>query len=74
MVLGCVLGGYVAMGGKLAVLYQPFELVIIGGAGAFVIVAGEELSFAEAVQRKLILEIASAEPTGPPRKHARADQ
>ncbi len=33
IVLGCVLGGYVAMGGKLAVLYQPFELVIIGGAG-----------------------------------------
>lgn len=32
-VLGCVLGGYMAMGGKLAVLYQPFELVIIGGAG-----------------------------------------
>jgi chemotaxis protein MotA len=29
----CVLGGYVAMGGKLLVLYQPFELVIIGGAG-----------------------------------------
>ncbi len=29
----CVLGGYVAMGGKLAVLVQPFELVIIGGAG-----------------------------------------
>ena len=24
IVLGCVLGGYVAMGGKLAVLYQPF--------------------------------------------------
>lgn len=33
LVLGCVLGGYVAMGGKLGVLYQPFELVIIGGAG-----------------------------------------
>ena len=33
VVLGCVLGGYVAMGGKLGVLYQPFELVIIGGAG-----------------------------------------
>lgn len=29
----CVLGGYVALGGKLKVLYQPFELVIIGGAG-----------------------------------------
>lgn len=29
---GCVLGGYMAMGGKLAVLNQPFEFVIIGGA------------------------------------------
>jgi chemotaxis protein MotA len=32
-VLGCVLGGYIAMCGKLMVLFQPFELVIIGGAG-----------------------------------------
>ncbi|MBU4531134.1 MAG: flagellar motor stator protein MotA [Hoeflea sp.] len=31
--LGCVLGGYMAMGGYLEVLNQPFELVIIGGAG-----------------------------------------
>ncbi|MCD2183442.1 flagellar motor stator protein MotA [Rhizobium sp. TRM96647] len=30
---GCVLGGYMAMGGHLEVLAQPFELVIIGGAG-----------------------------------------
>lgn len=30
---GCILGGYMAMGGKLGVLVQPFELVIIGGAG-----------------------------------------
>lgn len=38
VVIGCVLGGYVAMGGKIAVLIQPFELVIIGGAavGAFI--------------------------------------
>ena len=35
----CVIGGYMAMGGKLAPLWQPFELVIIGGAGvgAFVV-------------------------------------
>lgn len=35
----CVLGGYMAMGGKLAVLWQPFEAVIIVGAGigAFII-------------------------------------
>lgn len=35
----CVLGGYVAMGGKLYVLAQPWEFVIIGGAafGAFIV-------------------------------------
>ena len=39
VVVGCTLGGYMAMGGKLGVLMQPFELVIIGGAacGALVI-------------------------------------
>ena len=39
LVLGCVAGGFVALHGELAALYQPFELVIIGGAafGAFVI-------------------------------------
>jgi chemotaxis protein MotA len=31
--IGCVLGGFMAMGGHLNVLFQPFELVIIGGAG-----------------------------------------
>jgi chemotaxis protein MotA len=38
VVLGCVIGGYVAGGGHLAVLFQPFELLIIGGAalGAFI--------------------------------------
>lgn len=35
-----VLGGYVALGGKLIVLYQPFELVIIGGAGVGSFIAG----------------------------------
>src|SRR3546814_9527265 len=39
IVLGSVIGGYVALGGKLGVLWQPFELLIIGGAGvgAFII-------------------------------------
>lgn len=37
--LGCVLGGYMAMGGHLEVLNQPWEFVIIGGAaiGTFLI-------------------------------------
>ena len=33
IVLGCVVGSYMALGGHLKVLWQPFELVIIGGAG-----------------------------------------
>lgn len=38
-VIGCVLGGYVALGGHLEVLWQPFEFVIIVGAavGAYMI-------------------------------------
>jgi len=39
VVFACVFGGYAAMGGKLAVLWQPWEYVIILGAaiGAFII-------------------------------------
>lgn len=33
IVLGSVLGGYMMVGGHLGALYQPSELVIIGGAG-----------------------------------------
>ncbi|MDU6412769.1 MAG: flagellar motor stator protein MotA [Yersiniaceae bacterium] len=37
LVLGAVLGGYMMVGGELGALYQPSELIIIGGAavGAF---------------------------------------
>jgi chemotaxis protein MotA len=39
VVVLCTFGGYAALGGKLAVLWQPFEVVIIVGAaiGAFII-------------------------------------
>lgn len=39
IVMGCVAGGYVLSHGHLIALWQPFELLIIGGAafGAFVI-------------------------------------
>lgn len=33
VVIGTVLGGYVIVGGHLGALYQPSELMIIGGAG-----------------------------------------
>jgi chemotaxis protein MotA len=32
MTIGCILGGYVALGGHLYVLWQPFEFIIILGA------------------------------------------
>lgn len=37
--IGCVFGSFMAMGGNIAVLMQPFELVIIGGAalGTFIV-------------------------------------
>lgn len=39
VVMGCVLGGFAAHGGQLMALWQPSELIIIGGAaiGSFVI-------------------------------------
>jgi chemotaxis protein MotA len=41
VVIGCVFGGYASHGGNLKILWQPVELVIIGGAaiGAFIISA-----------------------------------
>lgn len=41
MVIGCVLGGYAAMGGKLYVLWQPFEVVIIVGAAIGALILGQ---------------------------------
>ena len=39
LVIVCVLGGFSAIGGNLAVLWQPFELLIIIGAslGAYIV-------------------------------------
>jgi chemotaxis protein MotA len=37
--LGCMLGGFIAMGGHVAVIWQPWEMVIIGGSalGTFIV-------------------------------------
>jgi hypothetical protein len=43
-------------------LEDHFRNEVIGGPGAFVVTAGEELSFADAVLKKLILEIATVPP------------
>jgi chemotaxis protein MotA len=44
IVLVCCLGSYVAMGGKLGVLNQPLEFVIILGSGIGAFVAGNPMS------------------------------
>ncbi len=43
-------------------LEEAFAKTIIGGPGSFVVTADDRLSYAEAVRRKLILEIASIMP------------
>ena len=42
VVMGCVLGGFAVHGGQIAALWQPSEVVIIGGAalGGFIIANG----------------------------------
>ena len=40
LVVGSVLGGYMMVGGHLGALYQPSELVIIGGAGIGAFIVG----------------------------------
>ncbi len=40
----CVFGGYMAMGGKLGVLWQPFEAVIIIGAAIGALIIGSPMS------------------------------
>ena len=41
---GCVLGGYMAMGGYVNVLIQPFELVIIGGGACGIFLVANPFS------------------------------
>ena len=42
VVLGSVFGGYALMGGHFGVLYQPLEMLIIGGAAVGAFIAGND--------------------------------
>src|SRR5579863_5750976 len=42
--VGCMLGGFAALGGHLEVLMQPFEFVIIGGSSLGIFVVSNQLS------------------------------
>lgn len=43
VVVGCVLGAYAAYGGHLAVLWQPAEFIIIGGAATGAMIIGSPM-------------------------------
>ena len=53
VVFACVLGGYVAGGGHLSVLWQPFEAVIIVGAA---IVRKDKFDALTEKQQKVLVE------------------
>lgn len=53
IVLLCVFGGYVLAGGSLGPLYQPLELLIIGGAGVGAFIAANNLKAIKATFKLL---------------------
>ena len=49
VVMGCVLGGFAAHGGQLLALWQPFEIVIIGGAAIGALIIANPMSVTKRV-------------------------
>jgi chemotaxis protein MotA len=49
VVMGCVLGGFAVHGGQLGALWQPAELVIIGGAALGALIIGNPMSVTKRV-------------------------
>ncbi len=54
VVLGAVIGGYLLEGGHLAVLFQPAELLIIGGAAAGTILIANPLHVLKGIAKGLL--------------------
>ena len=48
VVFGSIIGGFVEAGGHLAVLWQPAEFIIIGGAGIGSFIVGNPMSVIKA--------------------------
>jgi chemotaxis protein MotA len=49
VVIGCVLGGFAAHGGQILALWQPFELIIIGGAAIGALIIANPMSVTKRV-------------------------
>lgn len=53
VVLVCVFGGFALAGGHLAAIYQPLELLIIGGAALGALIVGNSLSVLKALGKAI---------------------
>jgi chemotaxis protein MotA len=53
VVIVCTLGGYAALGGKLGVLWQPFEFVIIVGSGIGAYIVANSKTILKATAREV---------------------
>lgn len=61
--LGCVLGGYMAMGGYVSVLAQPWEFVMIGGAALGTFLVANPMPVVKDTGRGLVEALKGASPT-----------
>jgi chemotaxis protein MotA len=62
--VGCMLGGYAALGGHLEVLMQPFELVIIAGSSLGIFVVANPLSTIKDCGKAIVEAILDKGPKG----------
>lgn len=60
--LGCMLGGFAAMGGRLAVIWQPYEMIIIAGSALGTFIVANPLSTIKDTGRAVIEAIKGASP------------
>ncbi|HUI19688.1 MAG TPA: flagellar motor stator protein MotA [Methylocella sp.] len=61
--LGCILGGFAAMGGHLSVIWQPFEFIIIGGASLGTFIIANPISTIKDTGRAMMDAILDRSPT-----------
>jgi chemotaxis protein MotA len=60
--LGCMLGGYAASGGKISVIWQPYELIIISGSALGTFIVANTLSTIKDVGKGCVEAIKGASP------------
>ena len=60
--LGCMLGGFAASGGHISVIWQPYELIIIGGSALGTFIVANPLATIKDTGRGILEAIKGASP------------